>query len=138
MGKPSILLVDDDEIYLFVTKKILNGISDKLVINSFLDGEKALEYIHLCLDENVELPELILLDINMPFLDGWGFLAEFKKLKPRLPNHDLNIFMVTSSNDPMDLETANSFEEITGYVVKPIYQDKLAGILSEVFQKGEL
>ncbi|WP_318312743.1 response regulator [Flagellimonas crocea] len=133
MKKPNILLVDDDEVYLFVTKKILNNLSSELVVNAFTDGEQAIEYIDLCMNENIELPEIILLDINMPFMDGWGFLAEFKKMKPRLADQNLNIFMVTSSNDPNDLKKAQDFEEITGYVVKPVFEDKLADILTEVF-----
>nr|WP_321410769.1 response regulator [uncultured Allomuricauda sp.] len=133
MKNPSILLVDDDEVYLFVTKKILNNMSDKLVINTFTDGEQAIEYIDLCLKENVELPEVILLDINMPFLDGWGFLAEFKKLKPKLMNESVNIFLVTSSNDPTDMKKAQDFEEITGYIVKPVFEDKMEEILKEVY-----
>lgn len=133
MKKPSILLVDDDEVYLFVTKKILYKLSDDLVINTFTDGEQAIEYMDLCIKEDVKLPEIILLDINMPFLDGWGFLAEFKKLKPKLEAEDVNIFMVTSSNDPGDIKRAQDFEEITGYIVKPVFEDKLEEILTEVY-----
>ncbi|WP_293294759.1 response regulator [Allomuricauda sp.] len=133
MKKSSILLVDDDEIYLFVTKKLLNSLSNDLIVNSFTDGEQALEYVHVCLSENVNLPEIILLDINMPYLDGWGFLSEFKKIKPKLEDQKVKIFMVTSSNSEEDIKKAKEFEEITGYVVKPIYEDKLKDILTEVF-----
>lgn len=133
MKKPSILLVDDDEVYLFVTKRILYKISDDLVINTFTDGEQAIEYMDLCMRENVKLPEIILLDINMPFLDGWGFLAEFKKMKPKLEAENINIFMVTSSNDPNDLKKAHDFEEITGYIVKPVFEDQIEDILAEVY-----
>lgn len=133
MKKNSILLVDDDEVYLFVTEKILNKLSEDIVVNSFTDGEKAIEYVKLCLDENIKLPQVILLDINMPFLDGWGFLAEFKKMKSALPNQNVNIFMVTSSNDSSDLKRAQEFEELTGYVVKPVFEDKLVEILTDVY-----
>ncbi len=133
MKKPNILLVDDDEVYLFVTKKILSNLSKDILINTFTDGEKAIEYITLCIQETVELPEIILLDINMPFMDGWGFLSEFKKMKPKLPDQNVNIFLVTSSNDPNDLKRAQEFEELTGYVVKPVFENKLAEILAEVY-----
>jgi Response regulator containing a CheY-like receiver domain and an HTH DNA-binding domain len=126
-------LVDDDEVYLYVTKKILNKLSDELMVNSFTDGEQAIEFIGGCVKQKETLPDVILLDINMPFLDGWGFLAEFKKLKPQLPNEHVNIFMVTSSNDSNDLKRAQEFEELTGYVVKPVYEDKLIEILTGVF-----
>lgn len=133
MKKPNILLVDDDEVYLFVTKKILDNLSDDIIVNSFTDGGQAIEYINLCLEESQELPEVILLDINMPFMDGWGFLAEFKKLKPALPSANVNIFMVTSSNDPADFKRSKEFEELTGYVVKPVFEDKLVEILTDVY-----
>lgn len=133
MKKSNILLVDDDEVYLFVTKKILSNLSKDILINTFTDGEKAIEYITLCIQETVELPEIILLDINMPFMDGWGFLSEFKKMKPKLPDQNVNIFLVTSSNDPNDLKRAQEFEELTGYVVKPVFENKLAEILTEVY-----
>ncbi len=125
--------MDDDEVYLFVTKKILSNLSKDILINTFTDGEKAIEYITLCIQETVELPEIILLDINMPFMDGWGFLSEFKKMKPKLPDQNVNIFLVTSSNDPNDLKRAQEFEELTGYVVKPVFENKLAEILAEVY-----
>ncbi|MCK0159990.1 response regulator [Allomuricauda sp. F6463D] len=133
MKKPKILLVDDDEVYLFVTKKILNNLSEDLIINAFTDGEQAIEYIDLCLKENIELPELILLDINMPFLDGWGFLAEFKKMKLKLEEQNVTIFMITSSNDPSDLKKVKDFEEISGYIVKPVFEDKMEEILKTVY-----
>nr|WP_297784820.1 response regulator [uncultured Allomuricauda sp.] len=133
MKTPNILLVDDDEVYLFVTKKILNGLSKNIIVTSFTDGEQAIEYINLCLGQNVELPEVILLDINMPFLDGWGFLSEFKKVKPKLRGQNVDIFMVTSSNSDMDLDKAKEFEEITGYVVKPVFEDKMEEILTKVY-----
>ncbi len=136
MKRPSILLVDDDEVYLFVTKKILNNLSEDILINSFTDGEQAIEYINLCLEKSVELPEVILLDINMPFMDGWGFLSEFKKMKPALTDQDVSIFMVTSSNDPNDIKKAHDFEEITGYVIKPVLEDKLTEILTEVYKNN--
>ncbi|MEW2921733.1 MULTISPECIES: response regulator [Flavobacteriaceae] len=133
MKKPNILLVDDDEVYLFVTKRILSNLSSDILVTSFTDGERAIEYINLCIEEKVELPEVILLDINMPFMDGWGFLSEFKKMKPVLPNHNVNIFMVTSSNDPDDFSKAKDFEEITGYIVKPVFEDKMTQILEEIY-----
>ncbi len=133
MKKPNILLVDDDEVYLYVTTKILKNLTKDILVNTFTDGEQAIEYIRLCIQGSVELPEIILLDINMPFLDGWGFLSEFKKMKPVLPNHQVNIFMVTSSNNPNDFKRAQEFEELTGYVIKPVYEDKMAEILTEVY-----
>ena len=136
MRNPSILLVDDDEVYIYVTKKILANMSDDISVKSFNDGEQAIEFIQTCTQENNPLPGVILLDINMPYLDGWGFLSEFKKLVPKLAEREVNIYMVTSSNDPHDMERAKEFEQVTGYVVKPVFEDKLAEILTDVYDEN--
>lgn len=132
MKKSRMLLVDDDEVYLFVTKTILNQITNDIEVTSFTDGEQAIGYVHLCVEQGFELPQVILLDINMPFMDGWGFLTEFKKLNPELKD-TTHIFLVTSSEAPDDIAKAHEFEELSGYVVKPVVQEKLSEIIAEVF-----
>lgn len=133
MKKASILLVDDDEIYLYLTERLIDGISENLAVKSFTDGEKALEYIGGCIKEKVEMPGVILLDVNMPFMDGWGFLKEFKALKGKITDK-VHIYLVTSSERERDKERAKEFEELTGYVVKPVSEDKLVEILNEVYE----
>ncbi|SHJ27148.1 response regulator [Pseudozobellia thermophila] len=133
MKKASILLVDDDEIYLYLTERLIDGISDNLTVKSFTDGEQALNYIGECIKEQVEMPGVILLDVNMPFLDGWGFLKEFRKLKGKITDK-VHIYLVTSSERERDKERAKEFEELTGYVVKPVSEDKLVEILTAVYE----
>lgn len=130
MNKTNILLVDDDEIYLYLMKRTIDELSNNLVVSSFTDGEEAIEYVAECTKQKSDLPRVILLDVNMPFLDGWGFLAEFKKLKPKI-DHPINIYMVSSSSMEKDIKRASEFEEITGYIVKPISETKLVEIFKE-------
>ncbi|WP_282074195.1 response regulator [Maribacter aquivivus] len=133
--KPNILLVDDDELYLYLMEKTIHQISKELVVSTFTDGEQAVEYIAKCTEEKVELPEVIFLDINMPFLDGWGFLNEFKKLKPKIINN-INIYMVSSSMRDSDVKRASNFEELTGYVVKPVNKVQLAEIFKKIYHEN--
>ncbi|MDO6470654.1 response regulator [Maribacter sp. 1_MG-2023] len=133
--KPNILLVDDDELYLYLMQKTIHQISKELVVSTFTDGEQAVEYITKCTEEKVELPEVIFLDINMPFLDGWGFLNEFKKLKPKIINN-INIYMVSSSMRDSDVKRASNFEELTGYVVKPVNKVQLAEIFKKIYHEN--
>ncbi|WP_299319940.1 response regulator [uncultured Maribacter sp.] len=133
--KPNILLVDDDELYLYLMEKTIHQISKELVVSTFTDGEQAVEYIAKCTEEQVELPEVIFLDINMPFLDGWGFLNEFKKLKPKIINN-INIYMVSSSMRDSDVKRASNFEELTGYVVKPVNKVQLAEIFKKIYHEN--
>ncbi|MBM1104549.1 response regulator [Aurantibacter crassamenti] len=135
MKKSNILLVDDDEIYLFLMEKTIKSLTQDLVVNSFTDGEQAVEFITACTEKQIDLPQVIFLDINMPFLDGWGFLSEFKKLKSKIENH-INIYMVSSSMMDKDKKRAADFEDLTGYVIKPIHEDKLAEIFTEIYHEN--
>ncbi len=132
MKKSNILLIDDDTIYLYIVNRIINSLSSDLEVSSFTDGEQAVKFLSLCTEENIELPEVIFLDINMPFLDGWGFLAEFKKLKPKI-EENINIYMVSSSSMEEDMKRAAQFEELTGYIVKPLQEDKLIEIFTQIY-----
>src|SRR6056297_2656162 len=109
MKNAGIWLVDDDEIYIHVTKKVLAHLSDEIEISSFDNGLKAIEHLKECLEDAFELPRLILLDINMPVMDGWGFLNEFKKLNSKITK-PVKIYMVTSSKDQRDHSKAEEFE----------------------------
>ncbi len=126
-------MIDDDEVYLFITNKLIQALSEDLEVSSFTDGEEAVEFLARCTEENIDLPEVILLDINMPFLDGWGFLTEFKKLKPKIDDK-INIYMVSSSSREQDKQKAAQFQDLTGYVVKPLEEDKLVEILTDVYK----
>ncbi|MEP2056273.1 MAG: response regulator [Maribacter litoralis] len=133
--KPNILLVDDDELYLYLMEKTIHQLSKELVVSTFTDGEQAVEYIAECTKQNLDLPEVIFLDINMPFLDGWGFLNEFKKLKPKIINN-INIYMVSSSMRDSDIKRASNFEELTGYVVKPVNKIQLSEIFKKIYKEN--
>ncbi len=132
MKKTNILLIDDDEIYLFLMNRIIKHLTLRLNVISHTDGEKAINYLATCTEENIDVPDVIFLDINMPYLDGWGFLEEFKKLKPKI-NNRVNIYMVSSSSREQDVKKAAEFEELTGYVVKPVTESKLVEIFTEIY-----
>jgi two-component system, chemotaxis family, chemotaxis protein CheY len=74
-------------------------------------------------------PDIILLDVNMPSLDGWEFLDD---LKAGCPNvyHSCDIYVVTSSIYSKDQERAKSYEEVRGFISKPITQDILQKVAS--------
>ncbi len=135
MKKSNILLVDDDDVYLYLMGRVIKGLTEELEVSTFTDGEQAYQFLSLCLEANIAPPEVIFLDINMPFLDGWGFLAEFQKLKPKIQNN-INIYMVSSSMREQDMERAKEFEELTGYVVKPLEEDKLIEIFTKVYHEN--
>lgn len=125
----TVCLVDDDEIYQYTTQKFLElkGLARKVL--SFGDGEVALDYFQNHLGQEELLPDMILLDLSMPVMDGWEFLEEFSRLKPRITKR-IEVYIVSSSVDARDIERAGRFSEVTDYIVKPIDYSKLEQIFS--------
>jgi CheY-like chemotaxis protein len=127
--KQSIFIVDDDEVYKFIAKKIIeiNELADNVL--TFSDGEKAYNYITENKGKPDLLPDIILLDINMPIMDGFLFIEEYVKLKHEI-NKEIAIYMVTSSVDPIDLERSKKYTDIKGFISKPIS----AEVLEKIFR----
>ena len=121
-------LIDDDEIFQFILLHAIKEINPLINIHHFTDGEKGIDYLKKNLNIISNLPDLVLLDINMPFMDGWEFLKEFKALKPSIEK-DITIYMLTSSDDPDDIKKAKKIESLSGYLVKPVTKNELKVII---------
>jgi CheY-like chemotaxis protein len=137
MNKPFIIcIVDDDEIYKFTMRKTIemNKLARKVLI--FSDGEEALDFITDNLGNNQDLPDVIFLDINMPIMDGFQFMQEYIKIKPRV-GKKITIYMVSSSVDADDIEKANEISDIAGYLIKPIKASELNDIIAEIEKAGK-
>jgi len=123
-----VFVVDDDKIYHFILKKLLK--KNKIEVNShfFENGHDAIERLKVNSEKGCCIPDLILLDINMPVMDGWQFLEEFKKIKERF-NKDMTIYMISSSNSYADLQRAKQFpDEVMDYFMKPVSFEDISKI----------
>lgn len=121
-------IVDDDSIFTFTARKLL--ISNKLThnITSFTNGREAMDRLNQNLDNNHEPPNVILLDINMPVLDGWQFMDEFV-LYPDKKN--IIVYLVSSSIDPKDRKKASLLKDISGFLVKPFVLSELTQLMNK-------
>ena len=124
MIKKAIWLVDDDQIYHIIMKKIIIKTDVCSQVTSFFNGKDAIIAISEAIANNTPLPDLILLDIEMPVLDGWGFMQEWQQLKNRL-DHNIQIYISSSSIAIEDKQRAKSNADILGYMSKPINTDDL-------------
>lgn len=125
----TVALVDDDRIYQFTTERMLQRLDVDINFLWFKDGEEALNYVTDHKDQADKLPDILIVDINMPFLDGWQFLDAYKNLKDELAK-GIDIYMVSSSTDERERNRAITTEGVLDYVEKPITKEKLAFILS--------
>ncbi|MES2397724.1 MAG: response regulator [Bacteroidota bacterium] len=118
----SVLLIDDNEIDCFINRKILESVdvTDILVFESTIT---ALEY----LTQTKKIPELILLDINIPSMDGFKFIDEFRKLK--IAQHSTDILILSAFISP-DIERIK--EKCSGFIEKPLTKKKLFAELDHV------
>jgi CheY-like chemotaxis protein len=116
-------IIDDDHVYQLVMKRTIEHTGLIRSVLQFYDGEEALGFFKAKHEIVGELPELILLDINMPFMNGWQFLDEFIKIEFDKA-YKSTIFIVSSSSTSEDMNKAKEYSVVSGYHVKPITRDK--------------
>lgn len=127
-----VYLIDDDEINNFICANILKKISFSHDVVAFESGTEALEALKttLLLGECDQIPDVIFLDINMPIMNGWDFLEEYKLLKNQI-NKTVSLFMLSSSIYQADVEKSKQYGEVVDFVTKPLNAD----ILNEIKEK---
>lgn len=112
-----IYLIDDDEIFVFVLRKLLQkcGRFDEVI--NIRNGQDAIEQLQKQFAESKKLPDLIFLDLNMPVLDGWQFLDEAEKLPFK---QSLEIHIISSSIDVREIEKSKEYSTVKSFVSKPV------------------
>lgn len=119
-------IIDDDPIYIFGTRRIMEiaGYSTSFLV--FENGRKAIDGLAAIISSHSKLPGVIFLDLNMPVMDGWDFLDEFRKLS--VPSK-VDIYILSSSIDPADTTRAKQYAEVRDFLVKPLTSGKLKELM---------
>ena len=130
-----VLVIDDDEPTNFFTRMILeeSGCTDHIKVMQ--SGQEALDYLAKseqagCDASRYPSPDLIFLDINMPAMDGWEFLIEYRNLNVA---DKIIVVMLTTSLFPEDKLKAEEMPEISGFENKPLTAEKLHKVLEKYF-----
>ncbi len=130
-----VVLIDDDQVNNFVCESIIRNEKFADEVISFEWAEDALKYLQEESDKgNSHFPELIFLDINMPGMDGWSFIDEYRKLPERFTSNCC-LFMLSSAVDRKDILTAKSNEEVKEFFSKPL-SPEILDIIREEYISG--
>jgi CheY-like chemotaxis protein len=121
----SVLLVDDDEINNFISIKLIKKALLNTEIMACLNGKFAIDQlVEIQRKDPAKLPDYILLDINMPIMNGWEFLDEYKRLNID-PSGKTKIFIISSSVFSNDINKARSYPLVKDFISKPLNVDKI-------------
>ena len=131
-----VLLVDDDKITNILHSRLLKICNIHCPVEIVTSGAKALDFL-TCKGEfadytNARQPGIILLDINMPLMNGWEFLDEYKKFDEKQKSK-IFIVMLTSSIDPIDKRRADKNEDIKMFLNKPLTKENLLKVIHNYY-----
>lgn len=118
-----IVLVDDDPINNLINNRLIRKLNPSIDIQEFMEVEKALCFLNTPSNGK----NLILLDINMPVMNGWDFLLLYAKIKDKRKD---KIIMLSSSIDNQDRQRAMGFSYVQGFIEKPLTGPKLEKALN--------
>lgn len=125
-----ILLVDDDDITNFLSKEMFRLSYPDILIDTTLNGKEALDFLQLQLGSN-QLPDIILLDINMPIMDGWDFLDVFEEISAQQAAFEnIQVFVFTSSVYQEDMNRAMTYPSVKRVYSKPLDDLQVKEIVS--------
>ncbi|MES2617461.1 MAG: response regulator [Bacteroidota bacterium] len=108
-------IIDDDEVIIYLTNRLFSKEAFSNKVKTFTCAEAALFELQKAIQNNEEIPDVILFDINMPKMDGWMFIQEFEKLGCKIPT-----FVFTSSIDQNDKTKSYQYRAIKGFITKPL------------------
>ena|ERR1700742_2347501 len=123
-----ILLIDDDPVFVLLARKILESIDKALAVDVCADGELGIGYIDRAKEDPKSLPEFIFLDLNMPVLDGWGFLEAYSAIEHEL-GKKVKVYILSSTISADDIAHAMQYPFLSGFLIKPLEKSKMEDIV---------
>jgi len=120
---PEVLIVDDDRIFVAIQQRmvVMSGLHDNPLV--FTNGKDALDFLETSVNEDSFF--LVLLDINMPIMNGWEFLDT---ISATFSIDRVRVVVVSSSINVADKEKANQYRHVISYLEKPIKPENLTAL----------
>jgi CheY-like chemotaxis protein len=127
------LIIDDDTIGVFLTERLLKREAFSADIVAFSSAAEALAFLRQAVPD--EWPRVIFLDLNMPVMDGWEFLAALQPLEAQLRER-CRIYILTSSLAQSDTSRVDEFGLVAGLIHKPIDSVQIQTVRAQLEQGG--
>jgi CheY-like chemotaxis protein len=125
----NLLLIDDDDVTLMICEMVIKKEHLAKNVTKLKNGKEGIDFFNKLLNgkqegKPEEAPELILLDLNMPVMNGWDFLEEFsQKLEEKFP--ETKVCILTSSVDPFDFSHSRIYDNVIGFISKPLNEESI-------------
>jgi CheY-like chemotaxis protein len=130
-----VLLIDDDYINNFMNELLLQDMKVAEEVVTLTNGQDALKYVMNTATDANTCPELILLDINMPVMNGFEFLEELTRLET-CAMENMSVVMLSSSYNKKDVDEARKYN-VAAYFNKPLTEDKIQDLMHRLVYKSD-
>jgi CheY-like chemotaxis protein len=128
-----VVIIDDDNINNYICTRLINltGLAER--VQSFISAQDALDFLKEAIKTNntSNFPDLILLDINMPVMNGWEFLEEYINLEKNFTSQ-VNLFMLSSSVYQEDISRAKTYKMVKDYISKPLTENTIKNLIAQI------
>ncbi|PRP67437.1 response regulator [Nonlabens agnitus] len=121
-----VCIIDDDRLYVSLVTMMIkkNSFANELLV--FQNGREALDYFKNAIDDpNEILPSIILLDLNMPIMNGWEFLKEIQPYADKMLERDIKLNIVSSTINPEEVNRAENHDIVHNFITKPISKEAI-------------
>ena len=122
-----VCIIDDDKLYVSLITIMIekNSFAKDLLI--FENGRDALDYFSTAIDDpNEVLPNVILLDLNMPVMNGWEFLEQMEPFAKKMLERRIKLNIVSSTINPTEVHRAERHKIVHNFITKPVSKNAIA------------
>jgi CheY-like chemotaxis protein len=126
----SFIIIDDSELDCFIAQRLLKHSNKNLTVKTFQNAGQVLEIIRESSKED-DQATIILLDLQMPLMNGFDFVEEFEKF-PAEVQRNYKIAILSSTKNPTDVYKILAYKTVNSIIEKPLTKEKLLSLISRV------